>query len=65
MNEVRVIGKCSICGSFVVVPSIWLGVNPPTPTCQGCGATKDDDLPEVKMRPSKTTSSGSLRVRLQ
>lgn len=35
-----VIGTCSLCGGPVTVPSVWMGLIPPTPTCSSCGATK-------------------------
>lgn len=37
MSNVAV-GTCGICGGPVTVPSPWLGVIPPTPVCQRCGA---------------------------
>lgn len=33
------IGSCSCCGGPVTVPSLWMGVVPPVPTCCRCGAT--------------------------
>jgi hypothetical protein len=33
-------GTCSLCGGPVTTPATWLGVMPPTPTCQRCGATQ-------------------------
>lgn len=49
-----ILGKCSRCGGTVSVPVIWYGVVPPTPTCNGCGATKsNEDLPTIKMEPRK------------
>lgn len=35
-----VIGSCSLCGGAVTVPSVWMGITPPIPTCSSCGATK-------------------------
>lgn len=34
----NVIGTCSNCGGSVSVPSVWMGIIPPTPICDGCGA---------------------------
>lgn len=50
----KVIGRCSICNGNVVVPDVWMGVIPPTPTCSSCGATKsiNDHLPVIEMTPS-------------
>jgi hypothetical protein len=36
------VGTCGNCGGAVTVPTVWLGVVPPTPTCQCCGATPKD-----------------------
>lgn len=33
------VGTCGRCGGPVTVPSVWMGLLPPTPTCQKCGAT--------------------------
>ena len=52
MSE-TVIGTCSLCGGPVTVPSPWLGILPPTPTCKQCGAVKSDHGPTIEMRPSK------------
>jgi hypothetical protein len=51
--NVKVVGKCGICGGRVVVPAVWLGVIPPTPTCEKCGAVVDDTafLPTLPMKP--------------
>lgn len=35
----RTVGACSLCGGRVVVPAVWLGVNPPIPECESCRAT--------------------------
>jgi hypothetical protein len=34
----RTIGTCSICGGRVSVPDHWMGIHPPIPTCDSCGA---------------------------
>lgn len=35
----QIIGTCGKCGGAVGVPSIWFGVDSPTPTCRNCGRT--------------------------
>lgn len=47
----QVIGTCSNCGGRVAVPSVWFGVIPPVPTCQGCGATAAGHGPVIPMKP--------------
>lgn len=49
--SVRVIGKCSLCGGRVVVPSAWWSINPPVPTCEKCGAVADTPGPVIPMKP--------------
>jgi hypothetical protein len=49
-----VIGTCSNCGGDVIAPQIWHGTHAPVPTCQRCGARKDQKLPMIDMTPSKT-----------
>lgn len=55
VGNVRVVGKCGVCGGRVTVPTIWWGVVPPTPTCESCGALVDDTafLPVLPMKPSR------------
>ena len=50
-----IMGKCSLCGGYVTVPTVWHGIYPPTPTCDSCGATKKDNLPVIPMDPPKQT----------
>lgn len=54
----RILGKCSICGGQVTVPSSWLGILPPTPTCQSCGAEAENPGPVIPMRPKKERLHG-------
>ena len=49
-----IIGTCSICGGRVEVPDVWYGLNPPTPTCQSCGAISAQHGPVIQMRPNPT-----------
>ncbi len=48
-----VIGKCSICGGRVMVPSIWMGIFPPHPTCESCGAIAQTKGPVIPMQPKQ------------
>lgn len=51
MND-TIIGKCSLCGGRVTVPSVFHSVIPPKPTCESCGAiAAEPDLPVVPMQP--------------
>lgn len=54
-----VVGRCSICGGSVTVPTIWGGVVPPVPTCSSCGATMQPNygrtLPMTPARPHRYT----------
>ena len=49
------LGRCSICGGRVTVPTIWSGTIPPTPTCEVCGAIEatydpgEKPLPIIRM----------------
>lgn len=52
-------GKCSLCGGTVSVPTMWMGIYPPVPTCQSCAATdarfspdgkREIELPVIPMR---------------
>lgn len=48
-------GTCSRCGGAVCTPTVWMGIYPPVPTCQSCGASPknahgpviDMDVPKV------------------
>lgn len=42
------VGRCSICDSFVYKNS---GVNEGCPTCDGCGAIDKSSLPVIEMIP--------------
>lgn len=33
------VGTCGKCSGPVQIPTIWMGVVPPVPTCSRCGAT--------------------------
>lgn len=48
----KTVGTCSICGGRVTVPSNWMGIYPPTPTCQNCGArAAQNNGPVIPMKP--------------
>jgi hypothetical protein len=49
----RIIGTCSLCGGPVTVPTVWMGVVSPTPTCSDCGATAVPG-PVIPMTPRRT-----------
>lgn len=46
----RIIGKCSLCGGDVTLPEVWMGVKPPVPTCEKCGAVEDSNKPVIPMK---------------
>jgi len=53
-----VVGTCSLCGGPVCVPTIWMSVVPPTPTCANCGAMEDrrpNYGPVIPMVPTNNT----------
>lgn len=54
-GNVRVVGKCGICGGRVTVPTVFWSVVPPKPTCESCGAVVDETafLPTLPMRPRR------------
>ena len=59
MNKITV-GTCSQCGGRVATPKVWMGIKPPRPTCEDCGAVaKSDYGPTIPMEPSK--GLGSVR----
>lgn len=40
--SLSIVGTCSKCNGPVVIPEVWMGIIPPTPKCQRCGATKKE-----------------------
>lgn len=55
MFNKTIVGTCSLCGGCVSLPSVFWSVIPPTPTCEGCGATaKSDHGPIIPMSPPTT-----------
>jgi hypothetical protein len=53
MDTPTTIGTCSLCGGPVQVPSVWMGVVPPTPACASCGATAAQHGPVIPMLPAQ------------
>lgn len=47
----RIVGTCGNCGGEVAVPTVWMGVNPPTPQCLQCHSLAEPTGPTMKMRP--------------
>jgi hypothetical protein len=45
------LGRCSICGGRVTVPTVWSASTPPVPTCEICGAIEDKGAPGEKPLP--------------
>lgn len=55
------IGTCSLCGGAVTLPTVWLGIVPPTPTCSTCGATpKQAHGPVIDME--RATSTTTIKI---
>jgi len=52
-TNTRVVGRCSQCGGVVSVPTVFLSVVPPVPTCEQCGAVMNRaaNLPVVPTVP--------------
>lgn len=47
----KVIGTCSICGGPVTVTNPWMGLFPPIPHCNSCGAVpKQPHGPTIDMK---------------
>lgn len=44
-----IVGTCSLCNGPVVVPNVWYGTVPPTPTCSSCGAIAAAHGPVIPM----------------
>lgn len=61
MYNQQTIGTCSICGGAVTVPSVWLGILPPTPTCSRCGAHAAQNfgpvIPMVPIQPWRDSTA--------
>jgi len=59
------VGSCSICGGSVEGErGAWYSVNPPPPDrCTSCGATRGDDV--IEMRPNPRPGSQGLADRIR
>ncbi len=49
----RTVGRCGNCGGVVTVPTAFMSVNPPIPTCESCGATAKTQGPTISMNPGR------------
>lgn len=47
----RIIGTCGLCGGRVTVPTVFMSIIPPTPTCESCGAQVAEG-PVLPMKPA-------------
>ncbi len=57
------VGTCSNCGGRVSVPQNWCGVNPPIPTCEGCGARPREKYgPVIDMGPAPQRTLDAIAV---
>ena len=54
MSTYTAVGTCSLCGGRVSVPSFWMSIVPPVPTCESCGATAALHGPVMPMQPAPT-----------
>lgn len=52
----RTLGSCSNCGGPVRVPTAFMSVNPPVPTCSVCHATAKPLGGVVAMNPAPSTT---------
>lgn len=60
------VGTCSNCGGRVTVPEVWMGMNPPIPTCQSCGARKRQPHgPTVPMGPPEVPPADEIAASLR
>lgn len=59
MNK-QTLGTCGNCGGAVTVDTIFWSVVPPTPSCEGCGATPiQAHGPVIPMNPPRKTWTGA------
>jgi hypothetical protein len=61
------IGTCSICAGTVSVPTVYMSVVPPTPTCERCGAHAAPSGPVIPMQAQPhvtivSTTNGAVRI---
>ena len=55
----KTLGTCSLCGGNVVVPVIWFGISPPTPSCERCGGRASGG-PVIPMRRDTTRTATTI-----
>lgn len=46
----KVVGTCGACGGSVVVPTVWMGTQPPIPQCNRCHKLVKAQGPVLPMR---------------
>ena len=61
-----IIGRCSLCGGPVAVPTVWAGITAPRPKCTRCGAVKAEERgPVIQMERPDTGLDGSFERALK
>lgn len=56
-----ILGTCSICKGPVSICDVWMGIIPPKPQCQRCGATKRNPYgPSIEMENEKTDNDFNI-----
>ncbi len=61
-TNVKILGRCSLCGGRVVVPNVFHSVIPPKPTCEKCGAVEaETNLPIIPMKPRRAPWAKSIK----
>lgn len=53
MTPKKTLGTCSLCGGAVQVPTAFMSINPPVPTCSNCGARMKQTGPVIEMEEPK------------
>jgi hypothetical protein len=54
------IGTCGLCAGPVSVPNVWMGIIPPQPACESCGATAAPNHgPTLPMNPPRQLRYGT------
>lgn len=57
------VGTCGRCGGRVSVPTVYMSIIPPTPACEGCGATpKSAHGPVIEMGEPRRSLGERLRA---
>jgi hypothetical protein len=60
-SNLKIVGRCSLCGGVVSVPFVSWSVGRVLPTCEECGATLDEtaNRPTLPMR--RRATAGDAR----